>query len=857
MNDESRLKHLQALVKSQYEVFAASPSQFSQDKLMETLQIYQAELELQNQQLLETQQALQLQKQHYSQLFQLQPVANILLDRQGVIKDLNSLAVKLLATTKPRLIGSSVFRFLTEDAGIWLQDKLQLDGSKTVTQHQSLIELAVQRQRRQQCRVNLALLPTNNQLDAHVILTLEDVTRETMIESERVLFKTMLDNSHALIFAVDSDFNLLVANRAFYKLHKLQPQFANMVNVRDIFPEESVQRLQSLYDTVFIRGIPVTYEYHYTVEDKNKFFQTSGFPLKNDHGVITGAGFITTDISDKMNAEIRLQTAMQVFSEGAEAVVITDRALNITQVNQSFCVLFGCTERVATNQNLANFLKVPLNDDSQLEIRSRLAAEGFWDGEVLAKRFDNSELPVWIRLSRVPKEGEFRNYLVIVTDLSEAKAREAHISRLAYYDSLTGLANRLLLRDRIESLLKRAQHEKTIFSLLYLDLDHFKDINDVHGHDIGDDLLVQVAARLNGLFRSSDLICRLGGDEFIVLLAGTPAEVAQEKAAQLVQGIGEPYLIPPYQLFVTASVGVVSYPGQGTNYAELMQHADLAMYSAKQAGKATHKHFTVELMDAVKRRYAMQGQLKQALAAKEFTIVYQPIFSAGTAPDIAGVEALLRWTNPLFGAVPPDEFIPLLEESSLIIDVGDWVLEQSCQTVLRLNKKLNKTLYCSVNISSVQLWSQGFEQRIQDILDRTGIPFSEVKLELTERVAMEKPQQAALLMARLATVGVRFALDDFGTGYSSLAYLKYLPIHTLKIDRSFVKDIGRDKDDEVIIRALVLLANSMNISTTAEGVETEEQLQFLSALGCNELQGYYLSRPLSEDSLQLMLGAEP
>ncbi len=853
MNDQSRLKNLQGQVKDELEVFSTSPSQIAQDKLMETLQIYQAELELQNQQLIETQQAMQLQKQHYSELFQLQPVANILLDHQGVIKDLNGMAIKLLSLMKTRLVGSSIFRFLNNDAAMWLQDKLQTPGARTVIQYHTFLEFSVQRQKHIHCRVNLSLLPQDNQLKAHAILTLEDVTRETLIESERVLFKTMLDNSHALIFAVDSDFNVLVANRAFYKLYKLQPHYGATLNVRDIFPLESLQRLESLYDTVFIRGIPVTYEYHFTIEGKTKFFQTSGFPLKNEHGVITGAGFITTDVTEKMNAEIRLQTAMQVFSEGAEAVVITDRTLQINQVNQSFDNLLGCEKNYAVGHVLQDFLKNPLNKETEAQIRNHLLSDGFWEGECLAKKTNGSELPVWLRLSRVPKEGEFRNYLAIITDLSETKAREARISKLAYFDSLTGLANRLLLRDKIEEILNQKFIEKPVFSLLYLDLDHFKDINDVHGHDVGDLLLVSVAERMNTLFRSSDLICRLGGDEFIVLLPGIDEKAAQEKADQLVQAMNEPFLVKPHQLYVTASVGLVSYPSDGDNYAELMQHADLAMYSAKQAGKATHKHFTNDMMDAVKRRYAMQGQLKKALLFKEFHIAYQPIFLADSPQSIVGVEALLRWENPMFGMVKPDEFIPLLEESGLIIEVGEWVLEQSCIAVFNLNKLYRKNLYCSVNLSAVQLWAPGFAQRFHEIIQRTELPFSRVKLELTERVAMEKPQQAALLMQQFASLGVNFALDDFGTGYSSLAYLKYLPIQTLKIDRSFVKDIGCDKDDEIIIRALLSLAKSMNISTTAEGVETVEQLSFLAALGCNEIQGFYLSKPLSESELIKLL----
>ena len=486
MTERERLVQLEQLAKENHDLLRDASNDADSNRLIESLQIYQAELELQNQELIETQAELTAEKKRYRDLFMLQPLANIMLDPQGVMLETND-AVNTLFSLPPNKSaqGKSVYHFLAQDSALWLKAILsQQASSKEAALHQriSVINGAGETI---QCRATLWVMPTSSIYQAFAMLSLEDVSKEARLESETVLFQAMLDHTQSLIFSIDSELRLLLANKSFLRFHGLSSQRSGCVSVRDFFAAESIQRIKSYYDTLFIRGIPVTYEYEYQHNDKLKFIQTSAFPLRDDLGSIYAAGFISTDITDKMNAEIRLQTALQVFSEGSEAVIITDQSLRINQVNARFVELFGCSSSSVQGLVATSLFDSPalLNDYSDIE--NELARSGFWEGEIEAKHASGRRFSVWLRLSRVPKEGVFRNYLLIASDLSEAKAKEAHISQLAYHDSLTGLANRLQLREVIDNFIENKAVTDSSFSILFLDLDHFKAINDVHGACFG------------------------------------------------------------------------------------------------------------------------------------------------------------------------------------------------------------------------------------------------------------------------------------------------------------------------------------------------------------------------------------
>ena len=451
------------------------------------------------------------------------------------------------------------------------------------------------------------------------------------------------------------------------------------------------------------------------------------------------------------------------------------------------------------------------------------------------------------------KDKKFLGTVGIIRDVTERKRAEERLSYLATHDALTNLPNRTLFIDRLEQAVSRAPWRKRLVAVLFLDLDHFKRINDTLGHNLGDLFLKAVAERLKGCVREGDTVARMGGDEFTVVLADIAETRDVPKIAQKVlDAFSKPFRVDGHELFTTTSVGISLYPNDGDNAEVLLKNADAAMYRAKEEGRNNYQHFSPAMNVRALEHLALENNLRYALEREELLLHYQPQVDLKTG-RVIGMEALLRWQHPDLGLVSPAQFISLAEETGLIVPIGEWVLRTACAQNKAWQEAGLSPVRVSVNLSGRQFFQKNLFEMISRVIRETGLDPNSLELELTESFLMKKAESNIATLRELSAMMVRLSIDDFGTGYSSLSYLKHFPIHSLKIDQSFVRDITTDPDDAVIVTAIVTLAHSLCLKVIAEGVETKEQLEFLRSLQCDVMQGYLFSRPLpAEEATKLL-----
>ena len=433
--------------------------------------------------------------------------------------------------------------------------------------------------------------------------------------------------------------------------------------------------------------------------------------------------------------------------------------------------------------------------------------------------------------------------MVLSRDITESKRAKEKIIQLAHFDVLTGLPNRALLADRCGHALSMAQRHGQTVALLFVDLDHFKNVNDSLGHRVGDELLKALAQRLHYAVRDQDTVARLGGDEFVLVLPDTDGTGAAHVAEKIIRVSNEPFDIESRELIVTPSIGIAMYPQDGADFDALSRCADTAMYDAKQRGRSQFRFFTAELQAKSQRILVLENAMRRAVERDQFQLHYQPLVATDSGA-IVGAEALLRWTHPELGQVSPAEFIPVAESSGLILPIGEWVLRTAVKQLKTWMNQGIAPITMAVNLSATQFRQTELPQWIGNILQEENLPAHLLELELTEGAAMNDPTAAIATMDKLHHLGVHMAIDDFGTGYSSLNYLKKFNVFKVKIDQSFVRDITIDADDRAIVNAIISMARSLGIRTIAEGVETGQQLEYLRAQNCDEVQGYYFSRPV-------------
>jgi diguanylate cyclase (GGDEF)-like protein/PAS domain S-box-containing protein len=552
-------------------------------------------------------------------------------------------------------------------------------------------------------------------------------------------------------------------------------------------------------------------------------------------------------------AAIKLEQAATVFEYSKEGIMVTDVNNKIISVNRSFVEITGYAAEEIVGQDpkiLSSGLQPPEFYDSMWAV---IAETGSWQGEVWDRRKNGEVYPEALTIIRVKNaEGAIINHLAIFSDISERKIAQERIQQLAHYDVLTGLPNRVLFSDRLEQAIISAQRNHTNIALLFLDIDRFKQINDTLGHGVGDRLLQNVGQRLLGCVREQDTVSRQGGDEFIVVLSDAGSAGAELVAQKILQSILQPYVIEQHDLRITASIGIAIFPDHAQDSESLIKYADVAMYQAKESGRNCYLSFHPAMNESSYERLKLENALRGALERDELCVYYQAQVNLQDG-RIVGCEALVRWLHPTLGMIYPDKFIPLAEETGLIVSINHWVLEQAIKQCRAWRDAGFNALTMSVNLSALQFRQHNLLQQVKGLLDKYELPPGVLDLELTEGILMQGVERTLATLHELSAMGVILSLDDFGTGYSSLSYLKRFPIQQLKIDQSFVRDVITDASDATRVRTIILMAHSLKLDVIAEGVETQEQAEFLMQSGCERAQGYHFRRPVTAEEFELLL----
>jgi len=632
-------------------------------------------------------------------------------------------------------------------------------------------------------------------------------------DKEKLLGKTL----HDVFLQADADYFLKIINRAINSNHLV------VVNYE--------MDVQSGMRTFEGRVMPANYE----IDGKRT------------------AVFLAIDVTERRESEIRGRLISAVFDNSKEGMVILDKDLNVVSVNQSFCDITHLDMDTMQGKKSAFFNDL-LSTDTGSHIWHGLEGSDYWMGEILGRKNDGATYPLWLTMNAVRDYGDKLTYYVAtLTDVSDIKRSQEELEYVATHDSLTSLPNRVLFLDRLQQAVMRTMRSGNMGALFFLDLDRFKNVNDNLGHHIGDDLLKQVSERLLKVSRASDTLARLGGDEFTLVVEGLmeTSELALV-AEKILQTFTDPFTLGEYKLEISVSIGISVFPKDSSDINELIKHADTAMYSAKESGRNTYRFYTQELTTNAFEYFAMEIALQKALERNEFFLVYQPQFNI-ISNEMIGVEALIRWRHPDMGVLSPGVFIHIAEYSGRIKAIGEWVINQVCEQCNNWDAEGLPPFTVSLNLSRKQLVVPGLSEFVKNTLEAFNVTGDRLEFEITESTILDQKDTAYENLQELQQMGIKMAIDDFGTGYSSLVNLKQFPLSRLKIDRSFVRDVSRDPNDEAIIRATIALGKSFNLSIIAEGVEKEEQRDFLLKEGCHEAQGFLYSKPLLPEGIAQML----
>jgi diguanylate cyclase (GGDEF)-like protein/PAS domain S-box-containing protein len=574
--------------------------------------------------------------------------------------------------------------------------------------------------------------------------------------------------------------------------------------------------------------------------------------LRDEDANLTGYLHVGTDVTERKNAEETLRQQSAAMTASMDGIGILDARLDFTYVNDALAKLFGYpTPQEIAGRSICDLYEPPEQVRFITTVVPLVQQRGRWRGEATGLRHDGSLFPQEISLTAIEGGG----MVCVVRDITERTYAEEQIKHLAYHDALTTLPNRLLFKDRVSVAISHGQRHDSRVAVLFLDLDRFKVINDSLGHNIGDQLLQAVAARVQSCVRESDTVARLGGDEFTLLLPELAhAEDAALVAQKILEAVRYPFHIEGREFYITTSIGISVYPEDGPDAETLIKSADTAMYQAKEQGRDNYQLFNALVNAKALQRIALEHGLRRSLTHKEMAVHYQPIFDFPTG-RITGMEALLRWTDPELGPIPPATFIPLAEAIGVMIPIGTWALRVACAQAKEWHDAGFDHLSLAVNLSVCQLQQPDLVNLVRDVLAETGLPARMLDLEITESTAMQSPEASIRTLYQLKRLGIRISLDDFGTGHSSLAYLKRFPIDTLKIDQSFVRDITRDPDTAAIVTAIIAMGHSLRLKVIAEGVEFTDQATFLKQHHCDQMQGYLINAPMSAAELGAILAA--
>ncbi|HBT58759.1 MULTISPECIES: EAL domain-containing protein [Halopseudomonas] len=693
-------------------------------------------------------------------------------------------------------------------------------------------------------------------------LLLEDVeqqrqARNALRQSEAYL-KAVTDAVPDVFMVLDEQGTYLKVSTPQHEL--LAAEQSKLLNRRlqDVLPKEQADRFLEFIARTLDTDQPLSIEYSMQTLAGIRTFEARARRLEVMVGGRRAVVLLARDISDRVALELDQRIAAIAF-ESQQGMLVTDAQTRIIKANRAFSAITGYSEAEVLGQPTRILGSGHQGAEFYQQMWKALYESGGWQGEIWNRRKSGEAFPEWLTISAVhDAKGRLTNYVASLTDISERKDAEEKIQHLAFYDPLTNLPNRRLMRQRLEQALVVCRREQHYAALIFLDLDDFKNVNDLYGHQIGDGMLCQVAERLRHALRERDTVARFGGDEFVVLLEGL--EVNATEAATQVEHIGrkllqtlrEPYLIKDQVFSSSASLGIVLFNDEQHTADELMQYADLSMYSAKAAGKDMLSFYDPQMQAVVSMRIELEEDIRRGLAQEEFVLYLQP--QADASGNFEGAEALVRWQHPSRGLLAPGVFIDIAERSGLIESLDLAILRQGCELLARwAQQPQTATLSLAVNISARLLYRDDFVCQVREILQQTGASALQLKLEITESLLLTDVDKAVSRMQLLREMGVRFAIDDFGTGYSSMAYLQRLPLDQLKIDQSFVRGLPDDKGNIAIVRAILSMAEGLELEVIAEGVEHPAQQDILRLHGCRHFQGYLFGKPMSVDAFLELL----
>ncbi len=772
----------------------------------------------------------------------------------GTYYDIHAQRSDLLAAPADSLPGKKVSEVLPPGATEVVMSALQ-DAHEQGRSHGKQFELSLP-QGSSWFELSVSAKPVSPGQQPRFIVLSREITARKRMELELQRNQDLLNEAQRLGQLGSWELNLVSGELRWsdevYRIFELDPaQFApSYEKFLNVIYQEDRDKVNQAYTQSLADRQPYDIEHRLRMADGRikwvrehctSEFDASGKPLRSVGAV--------QDITGQKQREDELRIAAIAF-ETHDAIIITDPDDRIVRVNKAFETITGYSAAEVLGHT-PHLLSSGRHDQAFYEAMwQQITSTGHWEGEIWDKRKNGEIYPKWLTITAVrDEEGEVSHYVGVSSDISQRKLAEDEIYTLAYYDSLTSLPNRRLLQDRFGQALAASQRSGSYGAVLFLDLDKFKALNDTLGHGYGDLLLVEVAQRLKECARGADTVARLGGDEFVLLIEEVSVDVqeASQKVALIAEKIRAaltlPYQLKGHEYHGSPSIGVCLYRGRAETVESLLKHADMAMYQAKDAGRNAVRFFDPVMQQAVETRVELEADLRGALKNRQLRLYYQIQVDDGHRP--IGAEALIRWMHPRRGMVSPAQFIPVAEESSLILDIGQWVIETACQQIAEWARDGQmRHLQLAINVSARQFRMDDFVERLEQVIVRHGIAPERLKLELTESVVLEDVADVVRKMHALKKLGVRLSLDDFGTGYSSLAYLKQLPLDQIKIDQSFVRDITTDPNDAVMVKTIIDMARDFRLNVIAEGVETEAQLSFLRQNKCMAYQGYLFSKPV-------------
>ncbi|MDP9193543.1 MAG: EAL domain-containing protein [Acidobacteriota bacterium] len=799
--------------------------------------------------------AIRASERLYRQMFENNRAVKLLIDPEsGAIVDVNMAACDYYGFTRDELLAMHVW-----DINVRGEDQVRLQLGRAASSERDYFQFRHMLASGEIRDVEVYTGPIEIGSRKLLFSIIHDITErkraQKALQQSEEKYRVIFDYAPVGIYQSTRDGRLVTANETLARMlgYDSVDELLTKNLERDIYLD-SKQR-----DELIRRFEPYAYANNVELQWKRKdgtaiWVQLNAHGVRSSHGSLFFEGFVY-DVSERKQVEELLKKQAAAITASMDGIGILNERLEFTYVNDSLARLFGYGDHnMLIGSSLCDLYEPQEQVRFITSVIPLVEQRGRWRGEATGLRRDGVNFPQEISLTAIGGSGS--GMVCVVRDITERTYAEEQIKHLAYHDALTNLPNRLLFKDRLTVALSHAHREGARLAVLFLDLDRFKVINDSLGHNIGDQLLQAVAARVQSCVRDSDTVARLGGDEFTVLLPRlNRSDDAAPVASKIIEAVRYPFHIEGREFFITTSIGISLFPEDGTDAETLIKNADTAMYQAKELGRDNYQLFNALVNANALQRIALEHGLRKAMTSGELEVHYQPIFDLRTG-HTTGMEALLRWTHPQLGPIAPTTFIALAEATGIMIPIGSWALREACRQAKAWHDAGYTWLSLAVNLSVTQLQQVDLVDRVRTILAETGFPAASLELEITESSAMQSPETSIRTLFELKKLGIRISLDDFGTGHSSLSYLKRFPIDTLKIDQSFVHDITTDPDTAAIVTAIIAMAHSLRLKVIAEGVEYPEQANFLRHHGCDQMQGFLMTPPVAAEEFPQFVKAE-